>query len=74
KKIKITQEGCNLLRAKIYQDTIEAQRYQKQMEMAAQQKAIADQQALQSIQNMQNTLPKTTYCNQIGTQTICNSY
>jgi hypothetical protein len=44
------------LRAKIYQDNIEAQRYQKQMEMAAQQKALADQQALQSIQNMQNTL------------------
>ena len=74
KKIKITQEGCNLLRAKIYQYNIEVQRYQKQMEMAAQQKALADQQALQSIQNMQNTLPKTTYCNQIGTQTICNSY
>ena len=74
KKIKITQEGCNLLRAKIYQDTIEAQRYEKQMEIAVQQKAVADQQALQSIQNMQSTSPKTTYCNQIGTQTICNSY
>lgn len=73
-RIKVTQEVCNSLRAKIYQDTIEAQRYQKQVEMYLQQQTIAEQQALQSIQNMQNTLPKTTYCNRIGTQTICNSY
>ena len=71
-KIKVTQEVCNSLRAKIYQDTIEAQRYQKQVEMHLQQQA--EQRALRSIQNMQNTLPKTTYCNSIGTQTICNSY
>ncbi len=73
-KIKVTQEICNSLRAKIYQDTIEVQRHQEQAEMYLQQQAIARQRALQSIQNMQNTLPKTTYCNRIGTQTICNSY
>lgn len=28
----------------------------------------------QSMQNIQNSRPKTTYCNQYGTQTICNSY
>ena len=55
---KVTQEVCNSLRAKIYQDTIEAQRYQNQVEIYLQQQAI----------------PKTTYCNSIGTQTICNSY
>ena len=73
-KIKVTQEVCNSLRAKIYQDTIETQRYQKQVEMHLQQQAIKEQRALRSIQNMQNTLPKTTYCNTIGTQTFCNSY
>ena len=71
-KTKVTQEVCNSLRAIIYQDTIEAQRYQRQVEMHLQQQA--EQRALQSIQNMQNTLPKTTYCNTIGTQTFCNSY
>lgn len=73
-KLTVTQSNCNIIRAKIYQDTLEAQRYQHQLEIASQQRAIADQQALQSIQNMQNNLPKTTYCNQYGTQTICNSY
>lgn len=73
-KRKITQEVCNSLRAQIYQDTIEAQRYQRQVEMHLQQQAIEEQRALRSIQDMQNTLPKTTYCNRIGTQTICNSY
>ena len=73
-KTKVTQEVCNSLRAKIYQDTIEVQRHQEQVEMYLQQQAIQRQRAIQPIQNMQNTLPKTTYCNSIGTQTICNSY
>lgn len=73
-KTKVTQEVCNSLRAKIYQDTIEVQRHQEQVEMYLQQQAIQRQRAIQPIQNMQNTLPKTTYCNTIGTQTFCNSY
>ncbi|TDX09593.1 hypothetical protein EDF88_5008 [Buttiauxella sp. BIGb0552] len=67
----INQENCNILKAKIYQDTIEAQRYQEQAQAAAQQRAIANQQAVQS---MQNSMPKTTYCNRIGTQVFCNTY
>lgn len=71
---KLTQANCNITRAKIYQYTLEVQRYQQQLQIASQQRAIADQQALQYLQNSQNSLPKTTYCNRYGTQTICNTY
>lgn len=46
------------------------------------QKKVSDMQIQQqqqeslnnSIQQMKNSLPKQTYCNQIGTQTLCQTY
>ncbi len=48
---------------------------QDQQAYQQQQLQIQQQQQLnQSLQNIQNTMPKTTYCNRIGWQTVCNTY
>ena len=52
-----------------------AQRVQQQQQSYQQQQlALQQQQQLnQSLQNIQNSMPKTTYCNKIGWQTVCNT-
>lgn len=74
KKGTITQEGCNLVRATIYQMTMVEQNLQRQDEIRMQQQAVATQRSLQALENMQYNSPKTTYCNRFGTQTICSTY
>lgn len=63
--INPSQADCNTMAMNIVQikNQIDAQNEQAQRDAAA-------------WQNMQNTLNqnKTTYCNKIGTQTICNTY
>lgn len=60
-----SQGDCNMLAMNIVQtkNQIDAQN----------QQAAQEAQAWQNLQNQQQQ-NKTTYCNQIGTQTICNSY
>lgn len=63
----VTESTCNELNAQIYTDTMEAQ--------ANRQQRQADIQGLnQSIQNMNNSMPKTTFCNRYGTQVMCSTY
>lgn len=53
-----------------------AQRLQRE-QSAYQRKQLAAQQQQafsQSMQAIQNSKPKTTYCNNIGGQTVCNTY
>lgn len=63
--VKPSQADCNTMAMNIVQvkNQIDAQNDQAQRDAEA-------------WQNMQNTLNqnKTTYCNKIGTQTICNTY
>ncbi|MFQ1682658.1 hypothetical protein ACK08B_22705 [Pantoea dispersa] len=50
---------------------------QQQQQQAYQQQQIALQQQqayTQTMQAIQNAAPKTTYCNKIGYQTVCNTY
>lgn len=47
----------------------EQHNYQQQQLAAQQQQALS-----QSLQTLQNSMPKTTYCNKIGWQTVCNTY
>ncbi|MEW3673654.1 hypothetical protein QOZ77_31080, partial [Pseudomonas aeruginosa] len=60
-----SQGDCNMLAMNIVQtkNQIDAQN----------QQAAQEAQAWQNLQNQQQQ-NKTTYCNKIGTQTICNSY
>lgn len=45
---------------------------QRKQEIDINNKHVEDQRKI--INDTLNTIPKTTYCNQIGTQTFCNSY
>lgn len=45
------------------------QAYQQQLLAAQQQQAMS-----QSMMAMENARPKTTYCNKVGNQTVCNRY
>jgi hypothetical protein len=47
----------------------EQRSYQQQQLAAQQQQALS-----QSLQTIQNSMPKTTYCNKVGWQTVCNTY
>lgn len=65
-----TKAQCDSFAVAIVQRQQQEQRSYQQQQLAAQQ-----QQALsQSLQTIQNSMPKTTYCNKIGWQTVCNTY
>ncbi len=53
-----------------------AQRQQNEQTAYQQQQLAAQQQQAysQTMQAIQNATPKTTYCNKIGWQTVCNTY
>ncbi|VTN14340.1 Uncharacterised protein [Raoultella terrigena] len=53
-----------------------AQRQQQEQTAYQQQQLAAQQQQAysQTMQAIQNAAPKTTYCNKIGWQTVCNTY
>lgn len=65
-----TKAQCDSFAVAIVQRQQQEQRSYQQQQLAAQQ-----QQALsQSLQTIQNSMPKTTWCNKVGWQTVCNTY
>lgn len=48
---------------------------QQQQDYQQQQLALKQQEVFnQSMQNMQNSMPRTTYCHRSGSHTVCNTY
>lgn len=58
---------CDAFSVAIYQRS-------QQQQQALQQQQLALQQQQQLSQSIQNAMPKTTYCNKVGWQTVCNTY
>lgn len=58
---------CDAFAVSVYQRS-------QQQQQAYQQQQLALQQQQQLNQSIQNATPKTTYCNKIGWQTVCNTY
>lgn len=50
-----------------------AQRQQREQQSLQQQQMALQQQQMMN-QAIQSAMPKTTYCNQVGTQTFCNTW
>lgn len=65
-----TKSECEGLAVYVTQRVQQQQQSYQQQQLALQQQ----QQLNQSLQNIQNSMPKTTYCNKIGWQTVCNTY
>ena len=65
-----SKSQCESLAVYVTQRVQQQQAAYQQQQLAAQKQ----QQLNQSLQNMQNSMPKTTYCNKIGWQTVCNTY
>lgn len=66
----VSKEACDGL-------AISTVQRQQQQQQAYQQRQLALQQQQaysQTMQAIQNSAPKTTYCNKIGFQTVCNTY
>ncbi len=63
--IAIDKPTCDMLAVSI------VQQHQQQQQLAQQRQ---QQQFNQSMQALRDSTPKTTYCNRIGSQTICNTY
>ncbi|MEN3754716.1 hypothetical protein ABC733_24840 [Mangrovibacter sp. SLW1] len=67
---QIPKETCdNFAIATVQRQQQQQQAYQQQQIAAQQQQAYS-----QTMQTIQNSAPKTTYCNKIGFQTVCNTY
>ncbi|UXY09921.1 hypothetical protein N7922_18980 [Kosakonia sp. ML.JS2a] len=61
---------CDAFSVSVIQRNQQQQQAYQQQQLALQQQ----QQINQSMQTLQSTMPKTTYCNKIGWQTVCNTY
>lgn len=66
----ITQAHCNAWAYEIAR----GQQSRAQAQARAAADAAAVNAAAQSMQSIQQSLPKTTYCNRFGTQVTCNTY
>ncbi|MGY5958149.1 Lipoprotein [Kosakonia sp. BK9b] len=65
-----TKSQCDAFSVSVIQHSQQQQQAYQQQQLALQQQ----QQLNQSLQAIQNAAPKTTYCNKIGWQTVCNTY
>lgn len=66
----LQKADCERLNIAIAQRQLSNQQaYQQQVLAAQQQQAMS-----QSMMAMENARPKTTYCNKVGNQTVCNRY
>lgn len=62
-----TREQCNLIALRFAE-------MRQTVESNAANAQIQEQSMQDAAQYLRNTAPKTTYCNRLGTQTICNTY
>lgn len=69
-KEPISKQLCDSFAVSIAQRQQRAQQAYQQQQIAMQKQQIFNQE----MQNIQNSMPKTTYCNKIGWQTVCNTY
>lgn len=63
----VSKEDCNTKGMDIAQSA-------QQIQQAYEQERIQQANISQLNQTLQNMQPKTTYCNRIGTQVLCNTY